>query len=89
MKKLKGIVVSNKMAKTVVVQVDRFKFHSKYQKYYRVSKKFKAHDEKGECKVGDAVAIQEVRPMSKEKRWKVAGLIKSVNTEAVKTTKPA
>lgn len=64
------------MNKTVVVRVNSFKKHPKYLKYYRLSKKFKAHDEKGEYKVGDEVIIQETRPLSKEKRWKVVELVK-------------
>ena len=68
---LKGKVVSNKMQKTVVVEVVRLKKHPKYKKYFKVSKKYKAHDEKGECRIGDKVLIQETRPISKEKRWRV------------------
>ena len=68
---LKGIVVSDKMQKTVVVAVTRLKKHPKYKKYYKVTKRFKAHDEKGEYHTGDKVIIQETRPMSKEKRWRV------------------
>jgi small subunit ribosomal protein S17 len=70
-KKLQGEVVSDKMQKTVVVEVRRVKMHPKYKKRYIVSKKYKAHDEKNECKVGDKVIIEECRPLSKEKRWKV------------------
>lgn len=76
MRKLKGTITSDKMTKTAVVRVDRLKKHPKYLKYYRVSKKFKAHDEKGEYKKGDVVMIQETRPISKDKRWKVAELVK-------------
>lgn len=76
MRKLRGTIVSNKMTKTVVVRVDRLKKHPKYQKYYRLSKKFKAHDEKGEYRIGDVVIIQETRPLSKEKRWRVVELAK-------------
>ena len=76
MRKLKGTIVSNKMHKTVVVRVDRLKKHSKYQKYYRMSKKLKAHDEKGEFRAGDQVVIAETRPVSKEKRWRVVELVK-------------
>ena len=76
MRKLQGIVSANKMSKTVVVEVHRLRKHAKYLKYYRVSKKFKAHDEQSEYKVGDSVVIEEVRPLSKEKRWRVASLIK-------------
>ena len=68
---LKGIVVSDKMQKTVVVAVTRLKKHPKYKKYYKVTKRFKAHDEKGEYHTGDKVVIQETRPMSKEKRWQI------------------
>lgn len=76
MRRLKGVITSNKMSKTVVVRVDRLKKHPKYQKYYRVSQKFKAHDENNEYKTGDQVIIQETRPLSKDKRWRVAELVK-------------
>ncbi len=69
--RLKGVVVSNKMDKTVVVEVERVKKHPRFQKRYKVHKKYKAHDEKGECNIGDKVVIEEGRPMSKEKKWKV------------------
>ena len=81
MRKLKGTIVSNKMTKTVVVKVGSLKKHQKYQKFYKVSKKYKAHDEKGEYKIGDVVMIQETRPISKEKRWKVIELVKRVSGE--------
>ena len=68
-RKLKGVVVSDKMSKTRVVAVSRLKKHAKYQKYFKTTKKFKAHDENNQYKVGDKVTIQETRPMSKEKRW--------------------
>jgi len=70
-KQITGTVVSNKMQKTVVVKVERIKEHPRYKKRYKVHKKYKAHDEKGEYKVGDKVVIEECRPMSKEKRWRV------------------
>ena len=76
MRTLKGTVISAGMQKTVVVQVDRLKKHPKYGKYYRVSKKFKAHDEKGEFRMRDIVTVQETRPLSREKRWKVIELVK-------------
>jgi small subunit ribosomal protein S17 len=66
-----GIVVSDKMTKTVVVKVDIRKQHAKYKKAYTISKKFKAHDEKGEYHKGDRVVIESIRPMSKEKKFKV------------------
>jgi small subunit ribosomal protein S17 len=68
-RQLQGRVVSDKMQKTVVVKVERIKHHPKYKKRYKVHKKYKAHDEKGECRVGDMVVIQESRPISKEKHW--------------------
>ncbi len=64
-----GIVVSNKMDKTAVVRVDRMVPHKKYEKRYRVSKKFAVHDEHNQAQVGDIVTITEIRPMSKTKRW--------------------
>ena len=74
-RKIVGVVVSDKMTKTRVVAVDRLKKHPKYQKYYRVTTKFKAHDENNEYKAGDKVTIEEARPMSKEKRWRIVGKI--------------
>ena len=70
-KQLTGIVVSDKMQKTVVVKVDRLKEHPKYRRRFKVSKKYKAHDEKGEYKVGDKVIIEETRPVSKDTTWRV------------------
>jgi small subunit ribosomal protein S17 len=70
-RQLKGKVISDKMQKTVVVAVERLKLNEKYKKYFKTTKKFKAHDENGEYHVGDNVIIEETRPMSKEKRFKV------------------
>jgi len=70
---LKGVVVSDRMQKTVVVAISRLIKHPKYKKYYKVTKRYKAHDEKGEYHTGDKVVIQETRPLSKEKRWVVSG----------------
>ena len=64
-----GIVVSDKMDKTIVVRVERQFKHPLYKKIVRKHKKFKAHDENNECKVGDVVQIQESRPLSHDKRW--------------------
>ena len=72
-KRLKGTVVSNKMQKTVVVEVEKIKEHPKYKRRYKIHQKYKAHDEKGEYKIGDKVTIEECRPISKEKRWLVIG----------------
>ena len=70
-RKLKGVVISDKMTKTVVVSITRLKKHPKYKKYYKVTKKYKVHDEKGEFHTGDKVIIQETRPISKDKRFTV------------------
>jgi small subunit ribosomal protein S17 len=74
-RKLVGRVASDKMEKTVVVEVVRFKRDSVYSKYVRVRKRYKAHDEKNEYKVGDRVEIVEHRPLSRSKRWAVVRLI--------------
>ncbi|MBI2670226.1 MAG: 30S ribosomal protein S17 [Candidatus Yanofskybacteria bacterium] len=74
-RQLKGIVVSDKMTKTVVVSVIRLKKHPKYKKYYKITKRFKAHDEKGEYHIGDKVVIRETKPMSKDKRWQIIGKV--------------
>jgi len=70
-RKFKGIVVSDKMDKTIVVRVERIKQHPKYKKRYKVYRKFKVHDEKNEAKIGDQVVFEECRPISKEKRWRL------------------
>jgi len=67
----KGTVISDKMAKTVVVKVDDYKKHPLYNRFYRSSKKYKAHDEKGEFHIGDKVMIKETRPISKDKHFEV------------------
>lgn len=66
---LEGVVVSDKMNKTRVVAVTRLKKHPRYQKYYKVTARYKAHDEENAYSTGMAVKMQEARPMSKEKRW--------------------
>ena len=68
---MEGIVVSDRMQKTVVVAVTRIKEHPKYKKRFRVTKKYKAHDESDEHKMGDKVVIEESRPLSRSKRWVV------------------
>ncbi len=72
--KLKGTIVSDKMEKTVVVEVERVKEHPRYKKRYKEHKKYKAHSEGG-YKQGDKVVIEECRPISKDKRWRVIGKI--------------
>ena len=68
---MQGIVVSDKMDKTVTVKVERRVMHSLYKKFIRRSKKYSAHDENNACKVGDVVSIRECRPISKNKRWEI------------------
>ncbi len=74
-KQLVGIVVSNKMDKTVVVMVERLVQHPLYKKYIRRRKKFMAHDEENACREGDKVLIEETRPLSKHKRWRVREIL--------------
>ncbi len=72
-KKLTGKVVSDKMDKTVVVNVQRYVAHKKYGKYFKIDKRYKAHDENNEYKTGDTVIIEESRPLSKDKFFVVVG----------------
>ena len=74
-KKLTGIITSDKMQKTVVVEVESVKQHPKYKRRYKVHKKYKAHDEKQEYHVGDTVTIEETKPISKDKTWIVIGRV--------------
>ncbi len=68
---MQGVVVSDKMDKTVTVKVERRIMHPLYKKFIRRSKKYAAHDENNACKVGDVVSIRECRPISKRKKWEV------------------
>ena len=68
---LEGVVVSDKMDKTIVVKVERRVQHPIYKKFIRRSKKYAAHDEKNTCKIGDTVRIRECRPISKNKTWEL------------------
>jgi small subunit ribosomal protein S17 len=77
-RRLVGEVVSNKMDKTVVVVVRRTRRHPLYGKVIRISKRYKAHDEKNECLVGDEVRIAESRPYSKDKHWRVEAVLHRV-----------
>jgi len=76
-KRLIGRVVSDKMDKTVVVEVERLHRHPLYGKVVRKTKKYKAHDEDNACRVGDVVRIVESRPLSREKRWVVEEILKT------------
>lgn len=66
-----GTIVSNKMQKTSVVEISRLKQHKKYKKRFKTVKRLKVHNEKNEYNVGDKVLIEETRPLSKEKRWRI------------------
>lgn len=74
-----GVVVSDKMDKTIVVAVERFVRHPVFKKTVRRSKKFKVHDEKNESAVGDKVKIIETRPLSKEKRWRLLEIVEKAS----------
>ena len=76
-KVITGTVVSNKMDKTVVVSVERKFIHRTFKKVVKRTKKFKCHDEKNECSVGDFISMREVRPLSKTKRWNLEKVLKT------------
>ena len=87
-RRLIGRVASAKMQKTVVVEVVRFKRDNVYKKYVKVRKRYKAHDENGEYKAGDRVEIEEHRPLSREKRWKVVRLLERPAAELTHSIAP-
>ena len=74
---IKGMVISAKMDKSIVVKAERLVKHSIFHKYVRKHVKYKAHDEQNQCKMGDTVLIIETRPMSKEKRWRMLEILES------------
>ena len=78
-KSREGVVVSDAMQKTRVVKIERVFRHPKYQRVIRMSKKLKAHDEANESHVGDRVLIEETRPLSKEKRWRIRKILSRVS----------
>ncbi len=77
-KQLVGKVVSNKMDKTIVVEIERLQMHSLYKKAVKKSKRVKSHDVKNECSIGDIVRIEETRPLSKDKRYRLVEIIEKV-----------
>jgi small subunit ribosomal protein S17 len=87
-----GVVISDKMDKTITVQIDRVMHHPVYNRSIRKATKFKAHDEKNEAKLGDVVRIQETRPLSKTKRWRLVEVVKrsaaTVELKPVEAEKP-
>lgn len=74
-----GVVVSDKMTKTVVVAIDRRVQHPVYKKYLKRTRRFKAHDEENNCKIGDVVRLIHTRPLSAQKAWLVVGILKKAN----------
>ena len=80
-KTLTGKVVSNKMQKTITVAVERYVPHPEYGKYQRRTTKFFAHDEKSECREGDVVAIEECRPLSRHKNWRLVKIVSRADTQ--------
>ena len=74
-KRMIGVVVSDKMQKTVTVEVEGLMKHARYKKYVVRSKRYKAHDEQNSCRVGDKVLIEETRPLSLQKRWRVKEIL--------------
>ena len=79
-KVITGTVVSNKMDKTVVVSVERKFIHRTFKKVVKRTRKFRCHDEKNECSVGDLISMREVRPLSKTKRWNLEKVLKAAQT---------
>jgi small subunit ribosomal protein S17 len=84
-----GRVISNKMAKTIVVEVERRYSHAKYKKVVTAHARFYAHDEKGDAKVGDLVLIHETRPLSKLKRWRLSRVVERSRETAAAAAAPA
>ena len=83
-RKLKGQIVSDKMEKTAVVAVSLKRSHRKYHKYYTVTNRFKAHNPDNQYKEGQEVVIEETRPMSKDKRWQIVGLVNGTQNPEIK-----
>lgn len=81
-KERSGVVVSDRMQKTIVVSVERTVMHPKYKKILRRRTKVKAHDERNECRIGDRVLIVECRPVSRDKRWRVSKVLERAETSA-------
>ena len=85
-KERSGVVVSDRMEKTVVVSLERTVMHPKYKKFLRRRTKVKAHDEKNQCHIGDRVLIVECRPLSRDKRWRVSKVIERAKMAEVEPT---
>lgn len=85
MRTLKGTIISAPASHTVTVRVDRLRLHPKYQKYVRISKKFKAHCGSGDYRKSDEVMMGETRPLSREKRWKILELVRRPESKEMET----
>ena len=79
-KERSGVVVSDKMAKTIVVSIERTVMHPRYKKILRRRSKVKAHDETNQCRVGDRVLLVECRPLSRDKRWRVSKVLEKTKS---------
>lgn len=77
-KQIIGKVISNKMDKTIVVEIERLQMHSLYKKSVRRTKRIKSHDAKNECSIGDIVRVEETRPLSKDKRYRLIEIVEKV-----------
>ena len=84
-----GLVVSTKMQKTIVVEIEMRKAHPKYKRVIKSNKKFYAHDEQNSARVGDVVRIREARPLSKLKRWSLEEIVRRSSLSALADAKPA
>jgi small subunit ribosomal protein S17 len=85
-KERNGVVVSDRMQKTVVVSIERTVMHPRYKKILRRRTKVKAHDESNQCRVGDRVLIVESRPLSRDKRWRVSKVLERTKMNAEETS---
>jgi small subunit ribosomal protein S17 len=88
-KERSGVVVGDRMQKTVVVSVERTMMHPKYKKYLRRRTRVKAHDESNQCHIGDRVIIVESRPLSRDKRWRVSRVLERAKTVEAEPSKAA
>lgn len=89
MRNLEGVVISDRMQKTLVVAVTRLKKHPKYQKYFKFTATFKVHDETNQAKVGDRVVMEETRPLSKDKRWRLVAIVEKARKPLTEASEAA
>jgi len=88
-KERSGVVVSDRMQKTIIVSVERTVMHPKYKKYLKRRTKVKAHDESNQCRVGDRVVIAQSRPLSRDKRWRVSKILERAKAATPQESKGA